>query len=322
MLLWVFCTLLFLISPQTADAAVYIQWKEQVAVSGPMLALRDLADLSGDDAGRVAVLQSLSMGQAPAPGQTSYLTGDVLLARLSSVGVNPFAEGWTLPNYIVVSTECQTVSRETIDQRVTEAITSRISYPKEDVKIMPRGRAIEAQIPTGAYSVTISFPKGIRFVGPTPVVAEIRVADRLVKSIYLAYDVQVSVNAFVVKNTVAAHKILTEDDIAVEKRLLSNLPARAVKDSAMLKSYWTRRKISPETVLTEDMLDIPPVVKKNSQVTIVSSSNGIFVTAFALAQQDGKPGDVIRVRNIDSHRLIMAKVRQDGTVVPLGSSGT
>jgi flagella basal body P-ring formation protein FlgA len=35
------------------------------------------------------------------------------------------------------------------------------------------------------------------------------------------------------------------------------------------------------------------------------------------AMEDGKAGDMIKVRNIDSQRVVLARVAADGTVEPL-----
>lgn len=317
-LIWIFCTAFFLVSPQTVFSSTVLTWKDEVAVTGPTMELGDLAYLAGDDPARVAVLRTIGMGEAPGPGQTRILTGDVLLARLAAAGIDLQSEGWITPGSIIVTTLSQTVSKDLIEQKVTEAFSGKIPYPKEDVTFKARSRLDDVQISQGSYEIKTKFPRGIRFAGPTQVVAEFWIDNKPVKSIYLVYDVQVLVNAYTVRNTVAVHQFLSDQDVAVEKRTLSSLPSRAIKDTTLLKSYWTRRKLSPGTVLTEDMLDIPPVAKRNSQVTIIVSHNGISLTTYGLAMQDGRPGDVIRVQNVESKRIIMAKVQQNGTVVPLG----
>jgi len=83
--------------------------------------------LSGDDPARVAVLQAVNMGEIPRPGQTRYLTGDILLARLSAAGISPRAEGWSLPSGILVTTLSQTVAKELIDRQVSAAFMERIT---------------------------------------------------------------------------------------------------------------------------------------------------------------------------------------------------
>lgn len=309
--------LVYLLPSRTAFSAA-IAWQDQATVAGPTIKLGDLADLSGNDPSRIAVLRAVNMGQAPAPGQTSYLTGDILLARITAAGVNPLAEGWTIPDKIAVTTLSQTVPRVIIEQKILKALSEKVPYPPEDVTQNIRSGLTDLQVPVGAYVINVKFPNGVRFVGPTQATAEIWVDGRLVKTIYLVCDVQVMVQAFVVNKTVAPHRYITPADITVEKRSLASLPVRALKDDTAIKSYWTRRTLQPGTVLTEDMLDIPPVIKRNGQVTITIDTGAVFITAVGLALQDGRPGDVIRVQNVETKRIIMAKVQATGIVVPLG----
>ena len=48
-----------------------------------------------------------------------------------------------------------------------------------------------------------------------------------------------------------------------------------------------------------------------------SERPGFTISGTGLALQDGRPGDFIRVRNVDSKRIVVAKVTADGTVAPV-----
>ncbi len=52
-------------------------------------------------------------------------------------------------------------------------------------------------------------------------------------------------------------------------------------------------------------------------VVIRLENIGLMVSALGVAQEDGRLGDVIRVRNADSLRVIMAYVNEDGSVAPV-----
>ena len=59
------------------------------------------------------------------------------------------------------------------------------------------------------------------------------------------------------------------------------------------------------------------VIKRNQSVLIKIDKPWIFVTASGKAKQDGRVGDYIKVQNIDSQRIIVAKVKEDGSVEPV-----
>jgi flagella basal body P-ring formation protein FlgA len=59
------------------------------------------------------------------------------------------------------------------------------------------------------------------------------------------------------------------------------------------------------------------IVKRNQNVVIRMERPGLSVTAVGKAMQKGSVGEYIKVRNVDSQRLILARVNEDGTVEPV-----
>ena len=59
------------------------------------------------------------------------------------------------------------------------------------------------------------------------------------------------------------------------------------------------------------------LVRRNKSVVMRIAGNCFQVTALGQALEDGREGDLIRVRNADSKRVVVAKVTDDGTVQPV-----
>jgi len=60
------------------------------------------------------------------------------------------------------------------------------------------------------------------------------------------------------------------------------------------------------------------MIKRNTLVVIKIETAGISITADGKALTEGAFGDIIKVRNADSDRIISCKVNYDGTVSPAG----
>jgi flagellar basal body P-ring formation protein FlgA len=58
-------------------------------------------------------------------------------------------------------------------------------------------------------------------------------------------------------------------------------------------------------------------VHRNENVVMRIKGDGFLLTAMGLALEDGRPGAMIKVRNVDSGRVVMAKVAADGAVEPV-----
>jgi len=58
-------------------------------------------------------------------------------------------------------------------------------------------------------------------------------------------------------------------------------------------------------------------IGRNESVVIRVEMPGLVVTAMGKTMQDGHTGEHIKVRNLDSQRIILCRVNEDGTVEPI-----
>ena len=75
-----------------------------------------------------------------------------------------------------------------------------------------------------------------------------------------------------------------------------------------------KRRIRAGQVLTPNLLSLPLAVRRGQPVKIVASHDGIEASTSGEALADGQPGEVIRVRNLGSGKVIDAKVIEEGLV--------
>ena len=75
-----------------------------------------------------------------------------------------------------------------------------------------------------------------------------------------------------------------------------------------------KRRIRAGQTITPALLEQAMAVKRGQPVKIVASNEGIEASTSGEALADGQPGDVIRVRNVGSGKVIDAKVVEAGVV--------
>ena len=81
-----------------------------------------------------------------------------------------------------------------------------------------------------------------------------------------------------------------------------------------------RRRLPANTVIDADTLDAAKTavrIGRNESVVIRVQMPGLVVTAMGKTLQDGHVGEHIKVRNLDSQRIILCRVNEDGTVEPV-----
>jgi flagella basal body P-ring formation protein FlgA len=118
----------------------------------------------------------------------------------------------------------------------------------------------------------------------------------------------------VTRKPLGRHKPITEDDIELQTMDLSDLPAGVVDDPATVLGKRTRRAIGAQIPLRADLIEFPPLVKRGDMVMIVAESNGLKITTLGQVKKRGRLGERIPVINMDSKKILYARVIDSNTV--------
>ena len=98
-----------------------------------------------------------------------------------------------------------------------------------------------------------------------------------------------------------------------EKILLSKVRGNIFRGD--VDKVVAKVKLPPGTVVLQRYVEIPFAIKRGQLVKIVAEKNGIYVETTGRALQNGHVGDIIKVKNIYSKKVIEGKVKDDETVV-------
>ena len=116
---------------------------------------------------------------------------------------------------------------------------------------------------------------------------------------------------------IPAGTLISSENVKIEKST-SNYPEPA--DWKPPYGLVAKRTLPAETVIQPYLLgpaQSPIIIKRNQNVVIRIEKPGFLITAVGKAMQDGKVGEYIKVRNIDSQRIIVGKINNDKSVEPV-----
>jgi flagella basal body P-ring formation protein FlgA len=111
--------------------------------------------------------------------------------------------------------------------------------------------------------------------------------------------------------------VISPENVKIAKTL-SNYPEPA--NWSPPYGLIAKRRLPANTVIPPDMVgSVEPaiVVRRNETVLIRIERPGFLVTAMGTALKEARPGECVKVRNVDSQRIILCKVNEDGTVEPI-----
>ena len=114
-------------------------------------------------------------------------------------------------------------------------------------------------------------------------------------------------------NPLNRNDLLTPDKVSHQRKNLAYL--RGEPWDGKGGPYRIKRTLGTDSVIYESDLELVPVVAKGSRVDLVYKGSSLRLTTIAKAMSDGRIGEMIPVRNLQSKRQVYATVQDDSTVV-------
>jgi flagella basal body P-ring formation protein FlgA len=132
---------------------------------------------------------------------------------------------------------------------------------------------------------------------------------------------QQPVHATIWKEIYVAHSLLTrgqllrDADVALEKRDILNNRDYLVTIPLDDPYLELRENVPAGTQLTSRQLRLRAIIKRGRQVDAMFQDDSLTIAVKAEALEDGVPGQIVRVRNLQSRREFKGKVQDEQTVL-------
>ncbi len=192
-------------------------------------------------------------------------------------------------------------------------VTKHLPWPAEDLVLVRFvAEPEELNLPDNVREV-VKF-RQIPRVGSNTLLVDYYQGKRLAARVRLLGYIEAMLPVLVLKRPLSRHQIIRAEDLIFERRPLSRLPKDVLTKAREAVGLRTRVSLRAGQVLRRSALEVPPVIKRGKLVRILAEGPGFMVSAVGEARQDGRPGEIIRVRNLTSKREIFARVIDAQTV--------
>jgi flagella basal body P-ring formation protein FlgA len=132
--------------------------------------------------------------------------------------------------------------------------------------------------------------------------------------VFVTAEVKLMVEAVVANHSLRRGEILMENDVKKSLIDLSNLRQGYLTNLENAVGYELKRNIALGEPLRHQQLAMPMVISRGEIVSIYAISTAISVEASGTALGNGRIGELIRVKNNRSGRIVQAKVTAAGKV--------
>lgn len=172
----------------------------------------------------------------------------------------------------------------------------------------------DVSVPNGVIDIKVSVPAGVvNYTGVTPVRARVSIGGRMYRDVN--FVVSVKIYDYVV---IANHDLRIEVPVNESDFRLAEIPVDGrgdyLKDIHEVRGLVPQRMIRAGSPVSVSYFRQPIVVNNGLPVKIILRYKGIEISAKGIAMTRGRIGEVIKVKNESSQKVISAKVIDSGTV--------
>lgn len=298
------------------DAVLQIYLPRKITVKNAHLTLGQVTILRGDEAS-VTKASKIPVGRISLPGQKVVVDRVTILSRLACNGIPAC-------NVALTGAEETAVKRW---QQVIEG-PEFVELARSFLKKEPPADGVCQSDPVG-------LPKDLVLPGSTQ---DIDTSTQLVKSaVRNQAKVRITVMAdgreidmrevtlrlkYHCRKAVTLAEIPTGAVIGAENVTIENVISDYPEPPNWRPPYGliARRRLPADTVIGPTMVSRAKsavLIRRNETVVIRVEMPGLLVTAMGKTMQEGRAGEYIKIRNLDSQRIILCKVNEDATVEPV-----
>jgi flagella basal body P-ring formation protein FlgA len=288
--------------------------KSAALVDQDSVRLSDIATLTGISENQVKAVGATVVARSPQPGQTRFVGTDYIRIRLKQAGVDTSSMIFKGPTDVRISRQAAALPTQRIQHAVEMAIRSRMPWKNEDVTISEVTFDETIQLPTGRLTYRIVPSRNEDYLGRTILALHLFVDGEPVRKVWVNATISVMADVVTVIRPLGKHATIELADLSVERRSLQDLSSDSVRRIEDALGNRTTRMIYPQTVLQSSMFASPQLVRRGDIVKIVANAGPMIITATGMVKQQGCMGEMVRVVNTDSNRIITARVTGPGAV--------
>ena len=197
--------------------------------------------------------------------------------------------------------------RQSIDQFAKKLFSEKFTVSTKIGKLDPHFRLSKC-----LQALQIFFPPRAQNMGPTTV--GVQCNDKKPWKIFLPVEIKVFGPAVVSKQSLPRGSILSAEDLTIQKREVSTAMHGYFTSTKELQGMEVRYSLSKGQVIGPRSLKPRHLIRRGDIVTVIAETKGLYIQIKGKALMNGYHGQLIRVKNIRSNRVLQGEVVATRTV--------
>lgn len=164
------------------------------------------------------------------------------------------------------------------------------------------------------YDVALSTHPSQQMAGWVPLTVSVSSGGETLRRGVVTVRVDAERQAVVTSRPLRRGAVIRDQDLLVDPRSVDALPEGWLADPEPVVGKRLRRSLAAGAPLSSEHVEEVPAVRRGQRVKLELRHGSLRIEGFGRAQQDGHPGEWIRVRNLTSKRELTGRVAKNGVV--------
>jgi flagella basal body P-ring formation protein FlgA len=285
--------------------------RPQASVENTSLVLADIADLSGKDGALVTKLARMPLGSVM---NVRLFSRSEVLSMIRDFLPDLGSVSLTGAEFTRVSVATRTPTTAEIEAILKAHLAAVSSWREDEIEIRSIDGLKAVELPPGDVRLRVVSHGRPSNYSSMLVLVEAALDDKPLRTFWVKADVCVHAQVVQVAKPVPYGHALQADDLHEILCEVEDPRADYVRDYAEAIGMTAKRVLLPGDLLNRNWVTGVCLVRHGEVVRLLAQKEGINISVLARALQDGKLGDQIKVRNIDSDRALTAVVIGRGEV--------
>lgn len=296
------------------NAGIAIQMQATATVEGDFVYLGDISTIESADPSTIQKLSRIKIADAPIAGQSRWIHAQEIKVRLKRAGLDEPHYRISSAGPVKVLRRYAVVTPAKINQAVKAFIQRHAPWKPDQLKIEKLTFDQALTVPPGNVTFQVTAPKHTDWLGPIPFSVLVLVDGHAVKKVVTPATIEVWSDVVIAAKPLGRFQPIEADDILIEKMNLARVPFNVIVSADQVLGRRANRNIAVNSVLRNDQVEMPPIVRRGDVVQVIAESEVLKVSAKGMAKENGAKGDRIQVMNLRSRKIIYAQVVDEQTV--------
>ena len=308
--------IMFTYLPNVIAGKIEISLKDKVILEEDEITIKDISTVTGEDAELVNKVEGIVIGNAPGANSTRRINLSFIKMRLKSSSVDVSEVIFTDAKSSLVSVESTKIKGLEIAQKAKEYLLDFLPMDDRETTVelgrIPADQWVPKRRDKIDFFITLIDTSKDR--GKIELVVSASSDSKRYFKVPVYFNVRVFEFVAITKRKLRRKQEITRENLFIARRDTTRMRGMAFSSIDDLKGMTTIASVQANTILTDHMVEIPPTIKQGSLVKLIVERSGFKIVTKGLAQQTGYKGDVIKIKNMNSKKMLYGKVINSGSV--------